>query len=263
MRPGSNLPSFPDYAAVRRDRPTGGGGGVLTLVHHSVRFAKLQSPINDGSTELILVKANIAGMDIFIANVYIPPQSSCPPNFSPNFSPLLVANSLIVGNVNGHNDLWSLGNADPRGNALTDELDNNNLVALNNPDIATRPSSNSSLDVSFASSSIALNFDWSTFTTLNSDHLPITICIEDDFPATRPIRTFINLRKANWDGFKRDIEAEFARIPLPTSCSVSEKEWRRVISKASARNIPAGFWRSYIPGLENKSSCIVAERDEI
>ena len=42
----SSLKEFTDYATVRRDRPTGGGGGgLVTLVHHSVTYSVPDSGI--------------------------------------------------------------------------------------------------------------------------------------------------------------------------------------------------------------------------
>ena len=263
LRPNSRLPSFPNYAAVRLDRPAGGGGGLLTLIHHSVNFRQLQSPMNDGTTESIIIETTFNDIHIKIVNLYVPPHSSCPPNFRASVLPLLDDNTLILGDINGHCDLWSPGNSDARGDLLSDEIENNNFVVLNNPDIPTRPSSNSSPDVSFASSSIALNFDWNVQTTLNSDHLPISICIDDDTPAVRPRRSFTNFRRANWDGFRSESEAAFARLPPPTSCSTGEKLWRRIILKASSHHIPCGYRSNYVPGLNAESAGLVRERDEV
>ena len=37
----ARMPSFPGYAVVRQDRPTGGGGGLVTLVHLSLSYIQL------------------------------------------------------------------------------------------------------------------------------------------------------------------------------------------------------------------------------
>ena len=120
----------------------------------------------------------------FIANVYVPPVSLCPPGFRPSLAPLLAADTLILGDVNGHDDEWSLGVSDARGAHFADEVDNHNFVIMNNPDVATRPASNSSPDVAFVPSRLALTFDWSVSTTLNSDHLPVSLRFLD---STTPV----------------------------------------------------------------------------
>ena len=63
--------------------------------------------------------------------------------------------------------------------------------------------------------------------------------------------------------FTSETKASFARIPLPSSCSAGEKEWRRVIQKASARSIPAGFYWQHVQGLDREASSLVNERNEL
>ena len=263
LRPNSKLPRFPNYAAVRCDRPAGGGGGLLTLIHHSVCFKNLPTPIDDGTTESIAIKALFGDVEIQIVNIYIPPLSSCPPNYRATLLPLLSADTLIIGDINGHSDLWSPGNQDIRGEQLSDELENNNFIVLNNPDTATRPSSGSSPDISAASSSVALNFDWNVHTTLNSDHLPLALCLDDDVSVSRPRRAFTNFRRANWENFKGETEEKFAALPPPSSCSEGEKIWRKVISSASSHHIPTGYRQNFAPGLNPESIDLAKERDEI
>ena len=208
----------------------GGGAGLVTLVHHSLNFVQIASPLNDGVAEVIIISSRIADLGLNITNLYVPPQSSCLPNFVSSIAPLLSNDNLIIGDVNGHNNLWSLGRNDGRGDSYADEIDNGNFVVLN--DIPTRPSSNSSPDIAIASTSFALSLDWTAISTLNSDHLPVAISVEDDTPVPRLMRSFTNYRKANWAGFKQETELHFAHLPLPTSCSQGEKLWRRVILKA-------------------------------
>ena len=77
----ARTPSFRNYAVLRRDRPNGGGGGLITLIHQSISFSHLQSPFNDDVTEAIVIKVNLNDEYVNIANIYIPPQSSCPASF--------------------------------------------------------------------------------------------------------------------------------------------------------------------------------------
>ena len=142
----AKTPSFPNYAVIRRDRPTGGGGGLISLVHHSVPFVKVPSPINN-NTEAIVIEASIANVSFVLANIYVPPQSSCAPLFSASLLPFLVGDFIVVGDINCHNELWSTGAADHPGNVLADKIDGRNAVVLNNPDINTRSISTSSPDI--------------------------------------------------------------------------------------------------------------------
>ena len=255
----SRSPSFPNYSVVRLDR-AGGGGGLLTLLHHSIAYSPLVSTINDGITEVILINAKIAGSSINIANVYIPPASSTniPPNFRASLAPLLSSgDTIVLGDVNGHNEEWSCGTSDARGDFLAGEVDNNNYSILNNPDIATRPCSDSSPDVVFAPTPWALSFDWSVSTTLNSDHLPISLAIDGDSTPVRGGRTSFNFRKADWDAFTRETEEAFSRLPPPSTCRKGEGRWRRVLQKCSAHHVPAGFHRTFVPGLDAASAALI------
>ena len=258
-------PSFPDFKVLRRDRPNGGGGGGLhTLVHHSVDFHELASPINNGVIEPIVIKATITGSVIKIANVYIPPASSTniPPHHRASLSPLLSDDVIICGDVNAHSEEWSAAASDARGDLLASEVDAHNFVVMNNPDVHTRPVSGSSPDVMLVPSSLALNFEWSISTSLNSDHLPISLVFDDDAPPPRGGRTYVNFRKADWTKFTRDSEEMFARLPPPTSCSQGEKGWRRVLQKCSSRHIPAGCFRTFAPGLDATSTALINKRDD-
>ena len=158
LGPNAQLPSFPGYAVVRRDR-VGGGGGLLTLVNHSVQFIELPSPINDNVSEVIIVQVKVAGNFITIANIYILPVSLAPPGFAASILPLLGADTIVMGDVNDHNDEWSLGVSDSRSDLIAGEVDSLGFTVLNVPDIATCPSSNSSPDVVFVQTTLALNFN--------------------------------------------------------------------------------------------------------
>ena len=106
----ASTPKFPDYAVIRRDRPTGGGGGLVTLVHHSLNYIEIQTPLNDNFAESIIVKTTISGLKLQIVNLYIPPQSSCAPNFAASLSPILTNKFFIVGDINAHSAFgrWGL-----------------------------------------------------------------------------------------------------------------------------------------------------------
>ena len=72
-------------ATIRRDRPTG-GCGLVTLVHHSVPY---REP-NDDTEEVLAVQTDLGGTTLTFVNVCIPPVSSSPRNYAPDFDDLLV-----------------------------------------------------------------------------------------------------------------------------------------------------------------------------
>ena len=135
-------------------------------------------------------------------------------------------------------------------------------MVLNNPDISTRPISASSPDVALAPPALALNFEWSVTTTLNSDHLPVSLCFAVDVAASRGGRKYVNFRKANWHAFTIASEAFFLILRPPTSCSAGEKEFRRILQKCAARYIPGGSYKTFVPGIDANSASLIEERDE-
>ena len=165
--------------------------------------------------------------------------------------------------VNALDNLWSLGNNDARGDLIADKVDNTNFIVLNDPNVATRPSSFSSPDIAFALTNIAVKLNRSVASTLNSDHIPTTILFDDDIPPCQLAKSFVNFHKANWQGFKRDTEAQFASTPLPSSCAQGEKIWRRILQKVSARNVPSGNFKEYHPSRDPVSARLVAEHDDV
>ena len=109
----------------------------------------------------------------------------------------------------------------------------------------------------------ALSFDWTVSTTLNSDHLPLSLILADDSqPPPRGGRSYTNFRRADWDTFKRETEEQLSRLAPPVSCAAGEKVWRRVLQRCSARHVPAGFHRIFVPGLDATSASLISERDE-
>ena len=72
-------PSFSNYAVIRKDRPTGHGGGLAILVHHSVPFMHIDSSTitaNDQSLELLAIRISIGSTELDVYNIYLPPISS-------------------------------------------------------------------------------------------------------------------------------------------------------------------------------------------
>ena len=102
----------------------------------------------------------------------------------------------------------------------------------------------SSPDVSLASTSLITSTNWQTKTNLGSYHLPILISLQMDVTIT-PIqhRISINLKKANWDRYSREIEDKLSKRRLPTDCQKGEKNLLTIILKAASHYIPSGRHR--------------------
>ena len=99
----SSLKVFKDYATVRRDRPTGGGGGgLVTLVRHSVPYGVPDRGIlpDDDTAEVLAVKTDRGGTTL-------------------RFDALLEdrGDQMVLGDFNAHHPSWFSRTRDDRAAA--------------------------------------------------------------------------------------------------------------------------------------------------
>ena len=144
---------------------------------------------------------------------------------------------------NAHHSLWHSGTTDSRGNQLADSVSISSFAVLN-ADSPTRLPANadpSSPDVSLASAYLITSSEWQTHTTMSSDHLPILIGLQTtatSSPARH--RTYINLKKSDWTGYRQEIERKLSSRHLPPDCQKDEKLFRAIRLKAASHHIPTG-----------------------
>jgi hypothetical protein len=152
-----------------------------------------------------------------------------------------------------------------RGVALADAIDDNDYCVLNthSPTRLTANSNPSSSDVSIISAHLLMTSSWTTDVRLNSDHLPITINIDNDTPPSCSSRTFTNFRLADWAGFVAACESKFGTAPLLTSCDQGERIFRKILVDASNRFIPSGHVKNFTPGLPREALPLMKSRDAL
>ena len=56
-------------------------------------------------------------------------------------------------------------------------------------------------------------------------------------------QAYVNLKKANWDGYRQEVEVALSKRSLPTDCQSDEKIFRTVLLKAASHHIPTGRHR--------------------
>ena len=141
---------------------------------------------------------------LHIHYIYITPRSSCCAGHNASIAHLLSNNemSLIVGNINAHHSRLDTNTSeDERSEQLADEIDAADYTILSENEATRLPTNvrSTSPDISLASNNIALLSDWSVWTSLASDHLPILITINFELSTIDgPRRTYINFKKADW-----------------------------------------------------------------
>ena len=166
-------------------------------------------------------------------------------SFSPSILPLS-RNLFILGDFNCHHPLWdSRGTSDPRGEEVFDWVIFTDLLPLNDPDTPTllhrSSSSRSSLDISFAPSTLAFSCSWEVLQDLGSDHLPILLSISLS-PVFRPNerpRSF-NFQKARWDGFASYFESHCPSAEEYSSLSSAAALFTSLTLNAAKFSIPFG-----------------------
>ena len=131
---------------------------------------------------------------------------------------------------------------------------------------ATRVPSNaepSSPDISFASTSLIASCSWDTLSTLSSDHLPILIRLQMKTTSTPGLRrTYVNMKKANWDRYRQEVKAALSNCFLPTDCQRDEKIFRTVLLKAASHHIQTGRHRIHEETVPAEILDVITRRDD-
>ncbi len=260
-------PSIPNYTVVRRDRSTNRGGGLLFLVHHSVNFKHHAITINDNHTEVLAIKVLFNNLELCIVNIYIPPASSCSSGFIPQISHLFrLQDTLLIGDFNAHDPLWSSGTPDSRGTSFAAEINLSDMAVLNSNSHTriTKNNAGSSPDISLVSSQLITSANWFTIPSMSSDHLPIVISFTPSATSVRTNRkTFTNLDKADWVKYELETESRFASIGPPTDALRGEKVFRRILCKAASHSIPSGRHRENRPYIPSEAIKLMNELDSL
>ncbi|XP_054088729.1 uncharacterized protein LOC128922414 [Zeugodacus cucurbitae] len=265
----SDLLSCAGFNVLRKDRERDSGGGLAFILHKTMQYRLIEGDIDRRVTSLeyqgIAVRSGDVELEIF--NIYIPPVTSCPTGYHPNISALLRGeNRLVLGDFNARHDLWhSCLSNDRRGMELAEQIDDSTFCTIND-EAPTRIMStcSSSPDITIASGGLINSVTWRPMLTLASDHLPLIISIEKppDF-ISADNRTYVNFNKANWDGFTEFTENAFAALPIPTDVIVGERQFRKVITDATARFVPAGRIANMRPNFPAEAAILANECDSL
>jgi hypothetical protein len=273
----SKAKKTPNYTLVRKDRGTDKGGGVAFLVHKDLNFTLESTPAildQDLHLESITIKISKAinnNDELFIRNIYIPPQSSCSQGYIPPLDRIyddLGESAMVVGDFNAHHELWlTEATNDSRGNLLVDTISGLNFGIINN-DQPTRVTNLASTapDISIVSSNLIPTVSWKIENKLSSDHLPILIGLtaDYDFKKTNSKHyTFINFAKADWPGFKLYTEQHFSKARKIKSVHKGEKYFRKIVNEAASKHIPAGRIPQVYNALPTETARLIDERDAL
>ena len=220
---------------------------MLIFIHRSITFSKQPSSpesLSNPHLEELSIKAELGNTKLIISNVYILPASSCSNGYHSSIEHLLTTpDTLILGDFNAHHPSWYSRSTDTRGRKMADSINGSDYGILN-WDSPTRVPPNaepSSPDVSLASASLITSCSWQTMSTLSSYHLPILIRLQMKTPSTPGLRRiYVNLKKANWDRYRQEVEAALRNRSLPTDCQRDENIFCTILLKAASHHIATG-----------------------
>uniref|UniRef100_A0A8R1EEP3 Reverse transcriptase domain-containing protein n=1 Tax=Caenorhabditis japonica TaxID=281687 RepID=A0A8R1EEP3_CAEJA len=121
-------------------------------------------------------------------------------------------------------------------------------------------------DITMATADIASRATWHTCGVVNTDHLPIIIAMDSEIPKReKPKRVIANYRKADWKGFKTDVETKIRSYVGPRDAYSLEKLISKAILEAAGKHIPSG---RFVPTRECQGDTkevddLLKKRDEI
>ena len=269
-------PKITGFSAIRKDRKTGNGGGLLMYIKENITFSEtsIDQKINQSHIELQTCKLHLNNKEINLANIYIPPRTdkneTDDQTVTQCFNTLTTQpNILITGDVNAHSKLWHSTIEDHRGSTIADLITNSNLITLN-ADSPTRVpvasnQQNTSPDISAISNNLYEYTTWETIQDLPSDHLPIKIKIntKSQFRSKDNKKMYTNYKKANWQDFTSEIETALEDTTDPTDVHNSNKLITNLILKADKHHIPKGKINTHHLILPENIRNKIKERNEL
>ena len=76
-------------------------------------------------------------------------------------------------------------------------------------------------------------------------------------------RTYVNLKKADWDRYRQQVETTLSKRSLPTGCQRDEKIFRIVLLKAASHHIHTGRHRLHEEPVPAELLDVMTRRDDL
>ena len=148
-------------------------GGAAIIVKKSLQHSQiaLQTNLQAAAVSVVLQKR------ITVCSVYLPPDLHLEIKDLQDLVNQLPTPYLILGDFNAHNPLWGGDILDSKGRIIEEVIDSTNSVLYSDGSVTYHNIHNntySAIDLSIASPSIFIDFNWSVEEDLHgSDHFPI------------------------------------------------------------------------------------------
>ena len=216
-------PTISGYECYRgRNRTEMKGGGIITYFKKTINFERLAKNRQSG-LEVSTLRVQLSRNKwIKLTNLYCRPPSP-EGNGEVKFDTTLIPadkNSIILGDFNGHNELWDpFIKGDARGEEILDWSVDNDLTILNDG-TATRfdrsgKGSDSAPDITLCGVDLSSRCEWRVGEAIgNSDHLPIFISVNVKVPHSTTLGAASRWKNSNvdWAAFTAKTEEEFENL---------------------------------------------------
>ena len=236
-------PSIEGYTTIRKHQNNILGGSLLLFIQTDIVFEKLHSFEKAGMEILsIRIKATKSSwLDLY--NVYLPNTSTQHNLFDPSLikpGPC----SLLLGNLNGHSQMWDLLQPqDQRGDKILDWILDNDLHILNDGS-ATRTSqitgNDSTPDISLCGSNWSVKTSWRLAEPIgNSNHLPIIIelnhkiCYKPVIPRSARWRR----NSVDWSSFTKEVESKMSNLPNIPNLFIRVSHFNDILISAATTHV--------------------------
>lgn len=230
-----------EYNFHRNDR-NDGYGGVTIITHRTLQVQVCPATLNNSGIEIIKIKLlNCSDLE-YIVSVYCPSSIRTSQSDWDELFMLCPKRSLIAGDFNAHHLNWSY-KTETRGIQLSDSALENGFSYLNNGQhtrikLVRGILQKSSPDITFASSDIAINFEWQvTQENLGSDHLIIKLTM-NYYGNTQLIKRR-NYKKADWILYRKCLDGLFCTTNIqPDKIQSEYDKFQDHLMKAADKSIP-------------------------
>lgn len=231
------------YNIYRKDRHDS-YGGVAILLHTSIKSELKLTSCNNKGIEIVHIKIENCKYLENIFSIYCPPSIQTRRDDWDQLFSFCASKTLVAGDFNGHHPNWS-SKCDARGNQIMDAALEYGFISINNGSATRMKYVNNNLqqtspDITFTSSDIAIHFTWTVLSeNLGSDHLilKIKIMYQDTFHVIRKR----NFKKAKWQAYSKDIETSIAEFNYVSSASDTQQMYSNfifIINRSADTNIP-------------------------
>ena len=223
--------------------------GLATFVRNNVPWTPVSQSTDDATVEWISTKV----AENTIINIYKPPPSRLEPTSIPD----VPAPAIYAGDFNCRHIDWGYNTTNEDGSTLTDwasAIDATLLYDPKEPSSFTSGRWNTETNPDLAFSKTHQYEPLPERRVLDrfprSHHRPLLITTPTLIQPTegRPVRRW-NFRKADWPGFKKEVEASVTALPTPTANNIDDdyEAYTAMLLKAAKKHIPRGQRTNYIP----------------